>query len=140
MKTNVAGPAMVTQAFLPLLWKSKAPYSIYVSSGLGSAAMAEDPKYESYAVPYTSYRMSKSALNMWVLQEIKDLGPKGLKTFAMCPGYVVSNLRGTSEEARNGYGMATSPTVSGETMLSIIEGKRDADVGKFVHKDGIYPW
>jgi len=84
--------------------------------------------------------MSKAALDMWAVQEDRVYGKEGLKTFVMCPGLVVSNLRGKSEEARNVGGLATSPVVSGETMLSIIEGKRDADVGKFVHKDGVYPW
>jgi hypothetical protein len=66
-----------------------------------------------------------------------------MKVFAMCPGFVVSNLRGTTEEMRNGspFGMqAGDPMVSGQTLLSIIEGKRDDDAGKFVHKDGVYPW
>jgi hypothetical protein len=52
----------------------------------------------------------------------------------------VSNLRGESEEARNVGGAAGDPEVSGQTVLSVITGQRDADVGKFVHKDGIYPW
>lgn len=84
--------------------------------------------------------MSKSALNMWAVQEYKHYGEQAVKTFVMCPGFVVSNLRKKSEEARSGYGQATSPIVSGETMLSTFEDKRDADVGKFVHKDGVYPW
>jgi hypothetical protein len=63
-----------------------------------------------------------------------------LKVFAVCPGFVISNLRGTSEQARNPGGMAGDPIVSGNTILSIIQGKRDADAGKFIHKNGIYPW
>jgi hypothetical protein len=69
-----------------------------------------------------------------------EFGSKGLKVFAMCPGFVVSNLRGTSDEARSGWGGAGDPQVSGKTVLSIIQGERDADAGKFVHKDGVYPW
>jgi len=128
------------EAFRPLLLKSKSPYSIYVSSSLGSIAAAQDPSVYGYDVYVPAYRMSKSALDMWAVQEDRMYRKEGLKTFVMCPGYVVSNLRGKSEEARNGGGFASSPVVSGETMLSIIEGKRDSDVGKFVHKDGVYPW
>jgi hypothetical protein len=58
----------------------------------------------------------------------------------VCPGLVRSNLRGTSEEARNAGGRAGDPKVSGETILSIVQGKRDEDVGKLVWKDGVYPW
>ena len=49
-------------------------------------------------------------------------------------------LRGPSEEAISGGGRAGDPIVSGQTILSVIEGKRDADVGKFVHKAGTYDW
>jgi NAD(P)-dependent dehydrogenase (short-subunit alcohol dehydrogenase family) len=87
-----------------------------------------------------TYRVSKAALNQIALQESIVYRETPLKVFAMCPGFVVSNLRGTSEEERTGWGMAGDAEVSGQTILSIIEGKRDADVGKFVHKDGVYPW
>lgn len=89
---------------------------------------------------YLSYRMSKAALNMLARMEDFNHKKKGLKTFVMCPGLVESNLRGKSEGARTGGGNAGSPIVSGETMLSIIDGRRDADAGLFVHKDGVYPW
>lgn len=140
LQTNVVGPVVLTEALKPLLLKSKNPYSIYVSSGLGSLAMAADPNNPVYAVVATTYRASKAALNMLVIQESKEMGKDGLKSFAMCPGLVRSNLRGKSEQAVSAGGAAGDPDVSGQTILSIIEGKRDADVGKFVHKDGIYPW
>lgn len=139
-RTNAVGAIMVTQAFTPLLLKSKNPYSIYVSSSMGSLNLAEDTNFVGYNISTQAYRMSKSALNMWAVQEARLMSEKGLKTFVMCPGFVVSNLRGKSEEARTGGGYASDPRVSGETILSIIEGKRDADVGKFVHKDGLYEW
>jgi len=60
--------------------------------------------------------------------------------FPMCPGLVVSNLRGGSEEARSAGGRAGSADVSGETILSIVRGDRDKDVGRFVYKDGVYAW
>jgi len=143
MDTNVIGPAVVAEAFRPLLLKAPKPYSIFVSSGWASFGLTTG----SEPAPYKNqeaYRISKAALNMTALIEARDFGPQGLKVFAMCPGFVVSNLRGTSEEARNGTGYraggAGDPEVSGETLLRIIRGERDADVGKFVHKDGVYPW
>lgn len=44
LTTNVTGPAIVSEAFQPLLLKSKNAYSIYVSSGLASLDQASDPK------------------------------------------------------------------------------------------------
>lgn len=134
------GPYLVTDAFKHLLLKSKNPYSIYVSSSLSSLEQAGNPSNPSYNAGWVVYRQSKVALNMWVVEETKELGKQGVKSFAVCPGFVVSNLRGTTEEQRSGWGNAGDPRVSGETIRSIIEGKRDADVGKLVHKDGVYSW
>jgi NAD(P)-dependent dehydrogenase (short-subunit alcohol dehydrogenase family) len=144
--TNVIGPAMVSEAFRPLLFKSQNPYSVFVSSGVGSMtqlteklALTKDGKYDSLPNE-EAYRSSKSALNMIAIIEARDFGPKGLKVFPICPGFVVSNLRGDNDEARSGWGHAGDPADSGNLVLSIVEGKRDADVGKLVHKDGVYPW
>ena len=62
-ETNTFGPAVVTEAFLPLLEKSKDARLVYVSSGLGSIAMRANPSDRYYKLPATMYRMSKSALN-----------------------------------------------------------------------------
>ena len=136
METNVAGPFMVAAAFRPLLLKSPKPYSLYISSGQGSIALANPTPIKNGE----AYRASKAALNMLAALEWSEFKSQGLKTFAVCPGFVVSNLRGTSEEARSGWGKAGDPEVPGQLIMSIIEGKRDADVGGFVHKDGTYPW
>lgn len=56
------------------------------------------------------------------------------------PGFVRSNLRGTTEEERSGWGGAGDPDESGEIVLSVVKGERDGDVGLLVHKDGVYPW
>jgi NAD(P)-dependent dehydrogenase (short-subunit alcohol dehydrogenase family) len=142
MDTNVTGPAVVAEAFRPLLLKSQNPYSIFVSSGAGSLtrAASSDPKTYKGIKNGEAYQVSKAALNMLAVLESTTHGSKGLKVFAMCPGFVRSNLRGPGEDAISGWGGAGPAEVSGETLLSIIEGKRDADVGGFVHKDGVYPW
>ncbi len=142
MDTNVIGPAMVSAAFRPLLLKSQKPYSIYVSSGMGSLALASDPASSNYRSLSNgeAYRASKAALNMVAIQESVEFSSTALKVFAVCPGFVRSNLRGQSEEARSGWGKAGDPQVSGETILSVIQGERDADAGKFVHRSGVYPW
>lgn len=139
-ETNVIGPAMVAEAFRPLLLKSKKPYSLYVSSGMGSLGLASEA---DEFLAGDAYRASKAALNMVMLREWAQFKAKGLNhIFAVCPGFVISNIRGKSEEARNGgsFGQAGDPEDSGRLLLSIIEGKRDADAGLFIQKDGTYPW
>lgn len=142
MDTNVIGPAVVSAAFRPLLLKSQAPYSIYVSSGAGSMGRSSDPTSATYRSLSNgeAYRASKAALNMVALQESIEFSSTALKVFAVCPGFVRSNLRGQSEEARSGWGKAGDPQVAGKTILSVIQGERDADAGKFVQNDGVYPW
>ena len=145
MDTNVIGPAVVADVSRSLLLKSSNPYSIFVSSGAGSFGRAVERlkgKREKPPEPTNggAYHVSKAALNMIALREHIGFGEKGLKVFAMSPGFVVSNLRGTSEELRSGWGKAGPASVSGELMLSILDGKRDEDVGKLVGKDGVYEW
>jgi NAD(P)-dependent dehydrogenase (short-subunit alcohol dehydrogenase family) len=142
LETNVMGPAMVAAAFRPLLFKSENPYSIFVSSGQGTLVRNAVQRMSTHGNIKNggAYAVSKAALNMLAVLEHGEYGPKGLKVFAMSPGFVRSNLRGASEEERSGWGNAGDPEVSGELALSIVQGKRDADVGCLVHKDGIYPW
>ena len=58
----------------------------------------------------------------------------------MSPGFVRSDLRDLSEEARSGWGKAGDPEVSRQLALNIVQGQGDADVNCLVHKDGVYPW
>lgn len=139
LTTNVVGPALVSAAFRPLLLKSSNPYSIYVSSGQGSLELASHNERQQLANA-ESYRVSKAALNMLAINEMIEYKAQGLKVFVMCPGFVRSNLRGTSEEQRSGWGKAGDPEESGEVLLEIVEGKRDGDSGKFIQKHGFYPW
>lgn len=142
LETNVMGPAMVAAAFRSLLLKSQNPYSIYVSSGAGTLVRNafERPVKHEGVKNGEAYGVSKAALNMLAVLEAGEWGREGLKVFVMSPGFVRSNLRGSSEEARSGWGKAGDPEVSGQLVLDIVQGKRDSDVGRFVHKDGVYPW
>jgi NAD(P)-dependent dehydrogenase (short-subunit alcohol dehydrogenase family) len=141
LETNVMGPAMVADAFRPLLLKSNNPYSIFVSSGARSLVRNahQKPPAHTHIQNGAAYQVSKAALNMLSALEARDYG-SNLKVFAVSPGFVRSNLRGPGEEAISGWGGAGDPDVSGELLLSIVQGKRDADVGCLVHKDGVFPW
>ena len=84
--------------------------------------------------------MSKAALNMLMVRVSMTLGKHGVKVFAVCPGLVESNLRGEGAQERSAGGKAGDPEVSGQTILRIMEGGRDADVGRLVNKDGVVAW
>lgn len=138
LETNVVGVAVIADQFRPLLLKSSNPYSIFIGSLVGTMAITESRAF--IMTHDDAYSTSKAALNMFMVLEHRDYGWKGLKVFGVCPGFVVSNIRGTSEEERNPGGQAGDPMVSGQTILSVIQGKRDAEVGKLIHKDGVYDW
>ena len=143
--TNAIGPAVVSDHFRPLLHKSPNPYSIYVSSGAGSFTrnlerfnnQRERPREPETPGPYHA---SKAAMNMIALQEHIMYADQGLKVFVVSPGFVVSGLRGESEELRTGWGKAEPAEKAGRFLVSILRGERDEDVGKFLYEGGLYDW
>jgi NAD(P)-dependent dehydrogenase (short-subunit alcohol dehydrogenase family) len=66
---------------------------------------------------------------------------KGIKVFGYCPGYVVTDLAGLRDE-KTKRGVKT-PEGSARGLLAIAEGKRDSEMGKFLHGEAVgelYPW
>jgi NAD(P)-dependent dehydrogenase (short-subunit alcohol dehydrogenase family) len=143
--TNATGPYLLTKAVVHLLRKSANPRIINISSGAGSLARRlhpDSPIYKSQAIPY---RASKVALNMITACQYVEYGLNfqtpgaasgGVKVFTYDPGFTVSNLSEMNTK-ENG---ARSAEASVESLMDVVEGKRDADVGKFIHNTGEYPW
>ncbi|EGR47419.1 uncharacterized protein TRIREDRAFT_122556 [Trichoderma reesei QM6a] len=148
LEINTIGPFAVTQAFKPLLKiqpegegeeQPKVKRIIHVSSGLGSIGERLNPKGAYYGLGAPEYRMSKAALNMLAACDAYELRDDGVKVFAYDPEFVATSLTGTPEERRK-MG-ALEPSVSAESCLEIIEGKRDAETNKFLSIRGKdWPW
>ena len=135
-EANALGAVMVTEAFQPLLLKSDNARIIFVSSGQGSVNRKLDPTSPTRSLKGLHYRMSKAAMNMAMAEYQVDLEDKGVKVYAMCPGYVHSNIRREKEAAPG----ALSADTSAETLVGIINGERDGEMGKLLHRDGVYDW
>lgn len=134
---NATGPAVLVRAFESLLKKSTLPARILnVSSGVGSIAQRLDPNSRSYKIVAVQYRASKAAMNMVTACQHVDYSPLGIKVFAYCPGFTVSNLS-DGNTAENGAKVAADAVLP---MIDILEGKRDDEAGLFLHNDGVYPW
>jgi NAD(P)-dependent dehydrogenase (short-subunit alcohol dehydrogenase family) len=131
-ETNTIGQVIMTEAFRPLLTKSKNARLIFVSTRLSSISLRIQPSYNVQVVPYC---ISKAALNMWAVCMAKEGKEQGIRVWILDPGFVATNLDGNK-----GHIGAGSSVVSAQTILSIVEGKRDADVEKLVHKGGVHPW
>ena len=62
----------------------------------------------------------------------------GVKVFAISPGFLATGLGGDPERLKKAG--AKDPKIGGELIRDVVEGKRDADVGKVVNQDGTQPW
>jgi len=111
--TNVLGVMRVTQAFLPLLRKSRAARIVMMSSGLSSLTDALDMRSETWTVGYGGYCASKTALNMLTVKLAKELDREGIKVNAVDPGLTSTDMTGNGlghspeEGARPALALAT---------------------------------
>ena len=87
LETNVLGVWRVTQAFLPLLRKSRHPRVVNVSSGSGQLSGWTDPA--------PGYAVSKSALNALTVQMAADWKRDNILVNAVCPGWVATDMGGS---------------------------------------------
>jgi NAD(P)-dependent dehydrogenase (short-subunit alcohol dehydrogenase family) len=148
---NATGPYLLTKAMIPLLRKSTNPRIINISSGAGSLGrrlFPESPMYKIQAIPY---RASKSAFNMisaclhveyglGVEQtdgdkaegEDETTEKKNMKVFTYDPGFTVSNLS-SANKAEFG---ARSAEDTVKSIMDVVDGKRDEEVGQFIHNTG----
>ena len=88
MNTNAFSPIGITQAFLPLLEKADNPKVINVSSGNG--------QLEGISANVPSYSLSKLALNGATILLSEALKSKNIAVYAMCPGWVKTDMGGSS--------------------------------------------
>jgi NAD(P)-dependent dehydrogenase (short-subunit alcohol dehydrogenase family) len=95
MQTNFIGTVAVTQAMLPLIRKSGAGKIINVSSGLGSIARHENPKWD-VRWEILGYSSSKAAMNMFTVQLAFELKKEGITVNSVNPGYTATDINGNT--------------------------------------------
>lgn len=155
--TNATGPWLLTKALIPLLRKSDNPRIINISSGVASIGRRLDPSSGAYKIQAMPYRVSKVALNMisaclhiefglsipqndLTLEKADEDDVEGakkqIKIFCYDPGFTVSNLSAYNK-LEAGARSAKDTVVS---IIDVVDGKRDDEVGKFIHNTGGYPW
>jgi NAD(P)-dependent dehydrogenase (short-subunit alcohol dehydrogenase family) len=145
---NVSGTQVATEVFAPLLLKSADPRLVFLTSGLASlnrlsaayypprpAAVPKGWPKEMPAPPSDAYRVSKTALNMAMLEWHYLLQPDGVKVWSVSPGFLATGLGKLGKEALLARGAGTAD-VGGKFIKDVIQGARDGDVGKVVFNDG----
>jgi NAD(P)-dependent dehydrogenase (short-subunit alcohol dehydrogenase family) len=115
MQTNAFGAIRMVQACLPLLEKSPDARVINVSSGMGAS--------DSLTTAATSYSLSKLALNGATIMLSQSLESKNIVINAMCPGWVKTDMGGTSAPR--------SPEQGADTAIWLATAAPRSETGKF---------
>ncbi len=121
--TNALGSLRMSRALLPLLrsGNGKPPRIVHLSSLMGS--IADNQSGGSYA-----YRISKAAVNMACRTLAYDLGPHGIVTAAIHPGWVQTRMGGSAAPLT--AETAVSDMINTIQQLSIDQG------GQFLDRHG----
>lgn len=85
MDTNLMGPIRTAKSFMPLMKESDDARMINLSSGMGELDSLRSGGY-------AAYRLSKTSLNAFTILLASEL--QSVKVFAMCPGWVQTDMGG----------------------------------------------
>lgn len=149
--TNVSGTQVMTHTFVPLLLKSSDPRLLFVTSGTATLTETEDPTSRLNVAPpkgwpkpatglsFTAYRSSKTGMNMMMREWTRTLKEDGVKVWCISPGLLATGLGGIGADNLAKLG-AGAPSLGGEFIRDVVDGKRDHDHGKAIRRDMIQPW
>ncbi|CAG9946829.1 unnamed protein product [Clonostachys rosea f. rosea IK726] len=134
LETNVTGPAVLTEALLPLLKEAKAKPArlVFVSTTMASITMSLDKTTPWYPIDYTAYDVSKAAVNMLMSNFDRKLQGTGTKVNVVCPGLVSSNL------TQHKFGTTTEEGAIQLVKMATLG--EDGPTGTFTRADQALPW
>ncbi|MDV3348893.1 SDR family NAD(P)-dependent oxidoreductase [Leptothoe sp. LEGE 181152] len=115
MHTNTFGVVCMVQTFLPLLEAAENARIINVSSGMGAL--------DGLTTTAPSYCLSKLALNGATIMLAQLLRSKNIVVNAMCPGWVRTDMGGSSAPR--------SPEQGADTAIWLATEASEKDSGKF---------
>ena len=117
---NTLAPLMMAEAFVEHIARSQQKKLIAITSVLGSLTHNNGGRY--------AYRASKTALNMEWSCLAQDLGSRGIICVALHPGWVQTDMGGSSAPLTIGQSVPA--------MVKAIDGLKAADTGRFINYDG----
>ncbi len=123
MNTNFYGPMRMIASLMPLMEKSKNARIINVSSRMGSL--------DNLFADHGAYRMSKAALNAQTILLSNELKESKIKVFAMCPGWVRTDMGGPD---------AHRSVEEGADTAIFLATDNTAESGKFYMDREVIPW
>lgn len=146
---NTAGIQIMTETFAPLLLRSSSPRLLFMTSGASTLGRTENSTarfdkspakgWPKQGMNAAAYRSSKTGMNMMMREWYRLLHEDGVRVWCISPGFLATNLGGAGPEVLKKMG-AGDPEIVGPFIISVLQGARDADVGKIITKDGIQEW
>jgi NAD(P)-dependent dehydrogenase (short-subunit alcohol dehydrogenase family) len=136
---------------MPLLFRSSDPRLLFITSGTSSLdEAARGLPYTATKPPagwpkptpkwgFTSYRSSKAAMNMMMLEWKRELQNDPIKIFGISPGFLVTGLGGGDADTLKKMG-AKDPSEGGNFVRDVVEGKKDEYHGQVIRVDNVQPW
>ena len=92
LEINLYGPIQLTQKILPIMKKQNFGRIVNVSSGMGQMTEGSDPRYNGGGFP--SYRISKTALNVFTRNLSFEIKKQNILVNSVCPGWCRTDMGG----------------------------------------------
>ncbi|MFD3704346.1 SDR family NAD(P)-dependent oxidoreductase [Nocardia sp. NPDC058658] len=131
VETNVIGVIRVTNAMLPMLYRSASPRIVNMSSSVGSLALQTTPDIDLGPI-LTAYSASKTFLNAVTVQYAEQLRDTDILINAACPGYTATDL--------NGFQGLRTPQQGAAIAIHLATLPDDGPTGGFFDDAGTVPW
>ena len=124
METNVYGPLLLCQAFVPMMKRNNFGRIVNMSSGLGQLTDMNGG--------YPAYRISKTAINALTRMLNDELQGFNILVNSLCPGWVKTDM--------GGPGASRSVEEGAETAVWLATLNDDGPRGKFFRDRKEIPW
>jgi NAD(P)-dependent dehydrogenase (short-subunit alcohol dehydrogenase family) len=136
MRTNVAGPLKISEAFVANVKASKLKRIVAISSAAGMVSQPPRSPTGSPGTDHYWYRISKAALNSAMRLLAVELEPAGVTVVMFHPGGV--QVESFGDMKLPGF---VPPREAIGKMIKTIDGLTLKDTGRFLQNDGRdHPW
>jgi NAD(P)-dependent dehydrogenase (short-subunit alcohol dehydrogenase family) len=131
-ETNFFSAVALTQTLLPLIRKAPAGRIVNLSSVLGSLTIHSDPSSSIYDKKAFAYDASKTALNAFTVHLAAELRDTKIKVNSAHPGWVKTEMGGTSAPMEVSEG--------GKTSVQLATLPENGPTGGYFHLGERLPW
>jgi NAD(P)-dependent dehydrogenase (short-subunit alcohol dehydrogenase family) len=131
-ETNFFAVVALTQLLLPLIRKSPAGRIVNLSSSLGSLTLHSDPSSPIYKKKAFAYDASKTVINAFTVHLAQALRSTKIKVNSADPGWVRTDMGGSSA--------ALEVTEGGKTSVELATLTEDGPTGGYFHQGQTRHW